>query len=95
MRISRDEVAYVARLARLELSPDDEERMTGQLDALLDYVAKLQVLDTTGVEPATHVLAMGNVLREDGVGESLPRERALANAPSRDGEGFLVPRVLA
>ncbi|OQX14455.1 MAG: asparaginyl/glutamyl-tRNA amidotransferase subunit C [Desulfobulbaceae bacterium A2] len=95
MRISREKVAYVARLARLELSPEEEERMTGQLDALLGYVAKLEELDTAGVMPATHVLAMSNVMRDDMPAVSLPRERALANGPRQDGETFLVPRVLA
>ncbi|OQX10611.1 MAG: asparaginyl/glutamyl-tRNA amidotransferase subunit C [Desulfobulbaceae bacterium A2] len=95
MRISREEVAYVARLARLELSPEEEARMTGQLDALLGYVAKLEELDTKGVATTTHVLAMRNVLRDDISGESLPRERALAGGPSQDGENFLVPRVLS
>jgi aspartyl-tRNA(Asn)/glutamyl-tRNA(Gln) amidotransferase subunit C len=95
MRISREEVAYVARLARLELSPAEEEPMTGHLDALLGYVAKLEELDTAGVVPTTHVLAMCNVVRDDVPAASLPREQALAGAPRQDGESFLVPRVLS
>ena len=94
MKITREEVRRVAALARLELSADEVERMTGQLDSILSYVAKLDELDTTGVTPTTHTQVVVNAFREDEVRPSLPRERALANAPERSDDAFIVPRVI-
>ena len=94
MKIHKQEVLQVARLARLALSEEEAEAFTGQLDAILGYVEKLNELDTAGVAPTAHVVAMENVLREDRVESSLPRDQALANAPdARDGF-FRVPRIL-
>ncbi|MDA8164066.1 MAG: Asp-tRNA(Asn)/Glu-tRNA(Gln) amidotransferase subunit GatC [Desulfobacteraceae bacterium] len=94
MKITAEEVEYVAGLARLELTPDEVAAMTGQLDRILTYAAKLNELDTTGIEPVTHALAIRNAFRPDAVQDSLPREEALANAPEQNGEAFVVPRVL-
>jgi aspartyl-tRNA(Asn)/glutamyl-tRNA(Gln) amidotransferase subunit C len=94
MALSIDEVAKVAILARLRLSPDELQTFTGQLNAIVDYVAQLQELDTSGVEPLAHGVEVRNVFRDDVRGPSLPREAALANAPKRDTENFLVPAVL-
>ena len=94
MKITREEVQHVAKLARLELSAAEVERMTGQLDAILSYVAKLDEIETTGVAVTTHSQAVVNAFREDEVRPSLPRERALANAPEQNGEAFVVPRVI-
>ena len=94
MKITRDEVRRVAALARLELSDDEVARMTGHLDSILSYVAKLDELDTTGVVPTTHTQAVVNAFREDAVRPSLPREQALANAPERSDEAFVVPRII-
>ena len=94
MHISADEVRYVAALARLELDESEVEAMTGQLDRILGYVAKLNELDTAGVPPASHAMAVHNAFREDAVSPSLPREEALANGPQHDAECFVVPRVL-
>jgi aspartyl-tRNA(Asn)/glutamyl-tRNA(Gln) amidotransferase subunit C len=94
MKITREEVEHVAKLARLELTAAEVERMTGQLDAILSYVAKLDALDTTGVDVTTHTQQVFNAFREDEVRPSLPRERALANAPDQNGEAFVVPRVI-
>lgn len=94
MKITREEVEHVAKLARLELTAAEVERMTGQLDAILSYVAKLDALDTTGVDVTTHSQQVVNAFREDEVRPSLPRERALANAPEQNGEAFVVPRVI-
>lgn len=95
MKITREEVEHVARLARLELRPEEVERITGQLDTLLSYVAKLDQVDTTGVAVTIHSGAGGNCFREDEVTPSLPRENALACAPLQNGESFVVPRILS
>jgi len=94
MKITREEVLHVAKLARLELTGEEVDRMTGQLDAILSYVAKLEELDTTGVSVTTHTQQVVNAFREDEVRPSLPRERALANGPEQNGETFVVPRVI-
>lgn len=94
MKITCEEVQHVAKLARLELSAAEVERMTGQLDAILSYVAKLDELDTSGVAVTTHTQNVVNAFREDEVRPSLPRERALANGPDQNDEAFVVPRVI-
>ncbi len=94
MRITREEVEHVARLARLELSQAEKATMTTQLDAILGYIAKLNELDTTHAEPTSHVIPMVNVFREDQVQPSLPRDEAMANAPDRIEEFFRVPRII-
>ncbi len=82
-------------LARLELRPDEVERITGQLDSILRYAAKLDRVDTEGVAVTTHPQDISNAFREDEVKASLDREDALANAPARKGAAFVVPRVLS
>lgn len=94
MKITRAEVERVAHLARLNLSDQELETMTSQLDTILSYVAKLDELDTTGVQPMTHAFAVSNAFREDRVTASLAREEALANGPCQNGEAFVVPRIL-
>ena len=94
MKITREEILHVANLARLNLSEDELTTMTEQLDTILSYVDKLSELDTEGVEPTTHAHKKVNAFREDVVKESLPREEALANAPSDNGEMFKVPRII-
>ena len=95
MTLTREEVRRIARLARLELSPEDEARFAPQLSAILDYVKQLEELDVSAVEPMTHALAEGgSPLRPDEVAESLPPGRALANAPARAGTCFKVPRII-
>jgi aspartyl-tRNA(Asn)/glutamyl-tRNA(Gln) amidotransferase subunit C len=94
MKITRQEVQHVAELARLELSEAEVDRMTGQLDAILTYVAKLDELDSTGVPVTTHTQEVVNAFREDEVRSSLTRQEALANAPEQNGESFIVPRVI-
>ncbi|MBM9536768.1 Asp-tRNA(Asn)/Glu-tRNA(Gln) amidotransferase subunit GatC [Desulfobulbus alkaliphilus] len=94
MKITRQEVLHVAGLARLELSEDEVDRMTGQLDAILTYVAKLDELETTDVAVTTHTQEVVNAFREDVVRPSLTRQEALANAPEQNGEAFVVPRVI-
>ena len=94
MKISYEEVEHVGRLARLALSEEERERMRAQLDAILTYINKLNELDTSQVEPTSHVIPMTNVFREDKVRPSLSQEQALANAPDRQEALFRVPRIL-
>jgi len=94
MSLSSEDVAKVALLARLRLSPDELASFTNQLNSIVDYVAQLQELDTGGVEPLAHGVELTNVFRDDVRGPALDREQALANAPRRSREGFLVPAVL-
>lgn len=94
MKITTKEVRHVAQLARLDLSDAEVDRMTGQLDAILTYVAKLDELDTTDVAVTTHTQQVVNAFREDEVRPSLPRAQALVNGPNQNGEAFVVPRVI-
>jgi aspartyl-tRNA(Asn)/glutamyl-tRNA(Gln) amidotransferase subunit C len=94
MRITQEEVERVAHLARLNLSGQELEMMTNQLDTILSYVAKLEELDTTGVQAMTHAFSVSNAFREDRVQGSLTQEEALANGPQQNGEAFVVPRIL-
>ncbi|HEX6117187.1 MAG TPA: Asp-tRNA(Asn)/Glu-tRNA(Gln) amidotransferase subunit GatC [Solirubrobacterales bacterium] len=89
--IDRDQVLHVARLARLELSEDEVERMSGELSGILDHVDKIAELDLSDTEPTDHVVALENVLRPDEPRPSLPRERALESAPDPDDGAFRVP----
>ncbi len=93
-KITRQEVRHVALLARLELSEAEEERMTGQLNSILEYMDKLNQLDTKDVAPTTHAIQLQNVFRPDLVQCSLDRKEALANAPGTDGVNFVVPKVI-
>lgn len=94
MKISKNQVEHVAHLARLTLSADELERITGQLDKLLSYVDKLDELDTHTVVPTSHVFSVCNAFRDDIVKESLPRKESLMNAPQHNGELFLVPKII-
>jgi aspartyl-tRNA(Asn)/glutamyl-tRNA(Gln) amidotransferase subunit C len=89
--IEREQVLHVARLARLRLSDEEVEAMTGELSKVLDHIEKISELDLDGVEPTSHVVELENVLREDVPRPSLPREKALEQAPDSDGSGFRVP----
>ncbi len=93
-KIDQAQVRKVARLSRLDLTDSEVEEFTGQLSAILEYVAKMNELDTTDVEPLAHCLPISNIFREDKVKESLGTEKTLANAPQRDGEFFKVPKIL-
>ena len=93
-KIDQAQVRKVARLSRLDLTEAEIEEFTGQLSAILDYVEKMNELDTGNVEPLAHCLPVSNVFRADSVKESLGTEETLANAPQRDGEFFKVPKIL-
>ena len=94
MKITKQEVEHVARLARLELSEQEKEKLTDQLSNILTYVEKLNELDTTGVAPTSHVLDISNVMRSDTPEASLPQERALANAPDKAAGHYKVPKII-
>lgn len=94
MKISKKEVEHVAQLSRLNLTDEELETMTGQLDNILSYVDKLGELDTSGVKPTTHVFSVSNAFREDVERESLSQAEAVKNGPQQDGEMFQVPRVI-
>jgi aspartyl-tRNA(Asn)/glutamyl-tRNA(Gln) amidotransferase subunit C len=94
MSISRSDVEKVALLARLRLSDAELETITGQLAQIVGYVDQLGEVNTDNVEPMAHAIEVANVFRDDGVAPSLPREKALANAPHHDDRGYLVPAVL-
>ena len=89
--IDRDQVLHVARLARLRLTDEEVERMTTELAPILDHVEKIGELDLDDVEPTSHVVELENVLRPDEPRPSLPRDRALAEAPDAVAGGFRVP----
>ena len=94
MKISKQEVEHVARLARLELSQEEKDRYAEQLSNILTYIEKLNELDTTNVEPTAHVLDISNVMRDDVPRESLSQEQALANAPDKASGHYRVPKII-
>jgi aspartyl-tRNA(Asn)/glutamyl-tRNA(Gln) amidotransferase subunit C len=94
MALTRDDVEKVALLGRLRLTPEELDRMTAQLAAIVGYVDQLAELNTDDVEPMAHAVELNNVFRADELRPSLAREAALANAPHQDGECYLVPAVL-
>lgn len=85
---------YVARLARISLTPEEELTLGTQLDGILGYIAKLKEVDVSGVEPTAHAFPLVNVTRPDVVEPSLPHEDALRNAPSKAAGLFVVPRIV-
>ena len=93
-RITRDDVAHVAHLARLSLTEEELEVFTGQLGAVLDHAADVEALDVAGVPPTAHPLPLKNVLRDDAVAPSLERDEVLAQAPAVEDGRFRVPPVL-
>lgn len=94
MPLSREEVLHVALLARLELSEEEIERYTWELNRVLEHIEKLKELDIEGVEPTSHVVPLYNVFRSDEPGDPLPREEVLMNAPDAIDGYFRVPRVV-
>ena len=93
-RISLADVEHVARLARLELSAAEKERMRAELDGILAYIDKLRALDTRDVPPTSHAVPVTNVMRDDEERPSLPQEEMLANAPDRHRDLFRVPKII-
>lgn len=94
MKITVKEVEYVARLAYLDLDQGEKEKFADQLNRILEYMEKLNELDTSEVEPTSHVLPMVNAFKEDKVEGSYPVKNMLDNAPEREGDFVKVPRVV-
>ena len=93
MPIGQEAVEKVLHLSRITPRPGEIDKFSTQLDAVLDYMAVLNQVNTDGVEPVGNIAGLRNVFREDELGESLPVDRVLANAPAEDGESFKVPKV--
>ena len=91
MKISAD---HLSRLARLSLSDEEKVSFGNQLDSILSYMDKLNELETKDIEPTSHVISMSNVVRDDSVEPSLPRDEALRNAPDSTGEFYRVPKII-
>ena len=94
MIVNTDMVDYIAELSRLELQSGEKQAMTAQLEQIIAYMDVLNRLDTTGVEPMSHVFPVKNVLREDEVKPSQDRGELLAGSPAGDKEAFLVPKAV-
>ncbi len=94
MKITKEEVEKVAKLARLEITESEKAPFSEQLSSILSYVEQLKDLDTKGTEPTATVVDRTNVFRDDAVRPSLPAEQALANAPEQQDNFFVVPRIL-
>ncbi|MBM3660221.1 MAG: Asp-tRNA(Asn)/Glu-tRNA(Gln) amidotransferase subunit GatC [Actinobacteria bacterium] len=92
--LTRADVEHVARLARLALTDDEVDRLTGELAAVLEHAADVAALDLDGVPPTAHPLPLRNVLRADEVRPSLDRDEVLAAAPAAEDGRFRVPRIL-
>ncbi|MGH8861849.1 MAG: Asp-tRNA(Asn)/Glu-tRNA(Gln) amidotransferase subunit GatC [Jatrophihabitantaceae bacterium] len=93
-RISREDVAHLARLARLAVTEDELDLFAGQLDVILGAVARVGEVAAADIPPTTHAVPLSNVLRPDEVIPSLPRESVLAGAPSVEDDKFRVPKIL-
>ena len=94
MKITKEEVVHVARLARLDLEDEAIELYTKQLGDILTYMDTLNRVDTKDVSPTSHAIFINNAFREDEVEASIPAERALANAPESEVGSFIVPKVI-
>jgi len=94
MKITLDEVQHVAQLARLSLSEEQMKRLMDDMNDILSYMDMLNEVDTSGLEPTSHVMDIKNVFREDETRPSLPHEKSLNNAPEQNRDSFVVPRVI-
>jgi aspartyl-tRNA(Asn)/glutamyl-tRNA(Gln) amidotransferase subunit C len=94
MKIIKDEIEHIALLARLSLSDEEKEMFGSQLSSILDYMEKLNELDTKNVELTSHVLSLQNVMREDLPRPSIPRDDALLNAPAHTEKFYRVPKII-
>ena len=94
MKITKEEVLYVAHLARLDLDAESIEKFAGQIDEILGYIEKLKQVDTENIKTTSHAIFLTNAFREDEEQEHLDRDRALANAPESEDGRFVVPKIV-
>jgi aspartyl-tRNA(Asn)/glutamyl-tRNA(Gln) amidotransferase subunit C len=94
MKITKEEVLYVAHLARLDLDEESIEKFAGQIDEILGYIEKLNQVETKGIKPTSHAISLTNAFRGDEEKEHIDRELALANAPEKEDGLFVVPKVV-
>ncbi len=94
MKITKDEVLYVADLARLDLDDAAIEKFAGQIGDVLEYVDKLNEVNTEGLRPTSHAISLTNAFREDELKQPLDRDEVLANAPEKEDGNFVVPKVV-
>jgi len=94
MAVTIKDVEHIAKLAKLEFTDVEKEKFTHQMNQILEYVEQLNKLDTTNVEPLSHVIELSNVFRSDAVKQGVSTEEALKNAPSKTEQFFKVPKVI-
>ena len=94
MAAAEIDIKYVAHLARIALSPDEEKKLATQLGGILGYIEKLNTLDVTSIEPTAHAVPLVNITRADEVQLSLPHEEALRNSPRQANGLFIVPKIV-
>ena len=94
MSLDKETIKHVAHLARIELQPNELEKLSGELHGILGFIDKLKDLNVEQVMPASHILPISNVLREDKPHISLSPEKALENAPRTKGNFFSVPKII-
>ena len=95
MSVTIKDVEHIAKLAKLEFSESEKEKFTHQFNDILKYMEQLNSLDTSNVEPLSHVIELQNVFREDNIKPSIPTDEALKNAPDKTEEHFKVPKVIS
>ncbi|MDP2941004.1 MAG: Asp-tRNA(Asn)/Glu-tRNA(Gln) amidotransferase subunit GatC [Candidatus Omnitrophota bacterium] len=94
MSINKQTIEQVAHLARINLPAKELEKLSSQLEGIIDFIGRLKKVNVDNIAPTSHILPINNVLREDLPGESLSHEKAMENAPQRQGSFFVVPRVI-
>jgi len=94
MKITKEEVLYVAHLARLDLDEESVEKFAGQIDEILGYIEKLNRVETKGIKPTSHAISLTNAFRDDEEKEHIDLELALANAPEKEDGQFVVPKIV-
>ncbi|MFH1397908.1 MAG: Asp-tRNA(Asn)/Glu-tRNA(Gln) amidotransferase subunit GatC [Candidatus Omnitrophota bacterium] len=94
MAINKDTVEYAANLSRIDMADNELEKLSRQIQDIVNYIDKLKALDTADIEPTSHILPISNILREDIAAASLPIEKILKNAPAKKGNFFSVPKVI-
>jgi aspartyl-tRNA(Asn)/glutamyl-tRNA(Gln) amidotransferase subunit C len=94
MKITKEEVLYVAHLARLDLDEESIEKFAGQIDEILGYIEKLNQVETKDIKPTSHAISLTNAFRDDEEKEHIDRKLALANAPEKEDGLFVVPKIV-